>query len=187
MTSSLQFATCDISDVHDFVVRNHYSGYLPSWSSYYFSSRLDGLLVGACVVGHSLGGSKPVLKSPFDGKEFNRELTRLAITDAMREAMPSPRGGSNSGTWFLGQCMDWLKKNTSLLGLISYADPEHDHDGGIYRVSGWDYTGTGRCPQGVMEPREAKRRGGLNQDGWDKKRGGIKSAEVRWGSREAKV
>lgn len=146
MISPLQFADCGFQDVQDFIVRNHYSGYLPpdGLSSFYFSARLDGQLVGACVIGHPAGAPKPVLKSPFDGKEFNRELTRLAMTDDMRKMMPSHRQGEfNSGSWFVGKSLRWLQENTDLLGLISYADPEHDHDGGIYRATNWIYTSVG--------------------------------------------
>lgn len=63
------------------------------------------------------------------------ELTRLAIVDNTQ---------SNTESWFISQSFRWLKKNApEVKVLVSYADPEQDHTGGIYRATNWLYQGCG--------------------------------------------
>jgi hypothetical protein len=47
----------------------------------------------------------------------------------------------NSESKFISWCIRWLKKNTDLAALISFADPKYGHSGTIYKASNWTYCG----------------------------------------------
>ena len=63
------------------------------------------------------------------------ELIRLFIHDGY---------GKNIESYVIGQSFKWLKENDpNVKVLISYADPEASHTGGIYRATNWLYQGCG--------------------------------------------
>jgi hypothetical protein len=94
---------------------------------------MDGMLVGACLFGFMAGNPKAscVLKG-YDNPKDYRELMRLVFYDEVPK---------NSESQFIGWCLRWLKNNTSILAVISFADPKYGHSGIIYRASNWLYTG----------------------------------------------
>jgi hypothetical protein len=128
---------CPFSEVKDFIVQNHYShsAARPGIISHCFAARIEGLLVGAAIFGHTAGNAETgaVLLPPYNGKDYNRELLKLVMIDVMPK---------NSESKFIGVCRRYLKGYSTILGLLSYADPEHGHGGTIYRGDNWFYTGT---------------------------------------------
>jgi len=63
------------------------------------------------------------------------ELTRLVCLDGY---------GKNLESFVIAQSFDWMKKNDPKVKvLVSYADPEQAHTGGIYRATNWLYQGCG--------------------------------------------
>lgn len=60
------------------------------------------------------------------------ELRRLCCIDA------TPK---NTESYFIGRTLRWLKQNTSIHRVISYADPEYGHRGIIYRASNFSFIG----------------------------------------------
>ena len=135
-STQFKFAPCLLSEVSDFVKKHHYSHTSKNGViSHCFSARVnDDVLVGAALFGHTAGNEKTgsIFKPPFDGIEHCRELTRFVMIDEMPK---------HSESMFIGLCLRWLRNNTHLLGLISYADPEHNHTGIIYQATNWLYTG----------------------------------------------
>lgn len=115
---------------------NHYSRSCPKGGivSHCFSAKVEDLLVGAAVFGHKAGNATTgsIFVPPYDTPDACRELIRLVMSDVMPK---------NSESHFIGWCLRYLKGYSDLLGLLSYADPEHDHNGTIYRASNWLYTG----------------------------------------------
>ncbi len=136
MSADTLFAPCGLDEVQDFVTLNHYSRSCPKGGivSHCFSARVEGMLVGAAVFGHKAGNAKTgsIFLPPYDTSDDCRELIRLVMSDVMP---------TNSESHFIGWCLRYLKGNSDILGLLSYADPEHDHNGTIYRASNWLYTG----------------------------------------------
>jgi len=68
----------------------------------------------------------------IDNPLLYRELMRLVLLDEVPK---------NSESKFIAWCIRWLKKNTNLVGLISFADPKFGHSGIIYKASNWTYCG----------------------------------------------
>jgi hypothetical protein len=88
-------------------------------------------LIGCLVYGYPVGRS--AIKSVIDGLEKDEclELTRLFIHDGY---------GSNIESFAMGQSFKWMKDNASNIKmLLSYADPEQMHLGGIYQATNWLY------------------------------------------------
>jgi hypothetical protein len=77
-------------------------------------------------------GANPHLGNPFGCKQFERaELVRVALTE---HATPVSR--------LLSICCKFIRKQSpGLRLLISFADTEQGHHGGIYQAAGWIYTG----------------------------------------------
>ena len=47
----------------------------------------------------------------------------------------------NTESFFIGKCLRWLKNNTSINVVVSYADPEYGHHGVIYKASNFQLVG----------------------------------------------
>jgi hypothetical protein len=60
------------------------------------------------------------------------ELRRLCCID------DTPR---NAESFFIGRTLKWLRKNTEIEFIISYADPEFGHAGTIYKASNFKLYG----------------------------------------------
>ena len=83
-----------------------------------------------CVI-FSRGASSNLLK-PYKLKQYEGcELTRIALTKHKSEVSK-----------ILKYCFLFLKKNSPKLKLIvSFADPQYGHHGGVYQASNWFYVG----------------------------------------------
>lgn len=88
-------------------------------------------LVGAMVFTWPAGATAGKKYSP-DNPQACMELRRLACID------DTPK---NAESFFIGKALRWLKKNTNLKVIISYADPNHGHEGTIYKASNFKYEG----------------------------------------------
>jgi len=94
---------------------------------------LIGVIIYGDPIGRYSGGSISTL---LDRTEVY-ELTRLYIHDGY---------GSNIESWFISQSFKWLKHNTKIKALISYADPKEGHAGIIYQATNWVYQGNSIRP-----------------------------------------
>lgn len=92
-------------------------------------------LIGCMTYGHPV--SNRTVGSITDGLELNNvlELTRLVILDNY---------GKNIESYSIAQSFQWMRNNDkNVKVLVSYADPEQAHTGGIYRATNWIYQGCG--------------------------------------------
>ena len=89
-------------------------------------------LVGVIVYGDPIGRYSGASISEHIDRTEVYELTRLYIHDGY---------GSNIESWFIGQTIKWLKRNTNLKALMSYAAPQEGHNGIVYQATNWIYQG----------------------------------------------
>jgi len=92
-------------------------------------------LIGCMTYGHPV--SNRTIDSIVDGLELDEvlELTRLVCLDGY---------GKNLESFVIAQSFQWMRDNDSKVKvLVSYADPEQAHTGGIYRATNWIYQGCG--------------------------------------------
>ncbi|MEK6882240.1 MAG: hypothetical protein AABY22_21660 [Nanoarchaeota archaeon] len=138
----LHFEKCELKDVSKFIKDNHYSHTYPGGVDYSFRLLYNNQLAGACLFGHMAGNPKALcLIEGYDNPLLYRELMRLVLLDEVPK---------NSESKFIAWCIRWLKKNTDLIGLISFADPKFGHSGTIYKASNWIYCG---LQKGILRPR----------------------------------
>lgn len=85
------------------------------------------------MFGYIAGNPKAMCVCKESGSPHDyRELMRLVLLDELPK---------NSESRFLGWCLRWLKDNTTLLAVVSFADPKFGHKGTVYRATNWIYTG----------------------------------------------
>lgn len=122
---------CQRNDITTFVEKWHYSKSINGvMSDYCFGLYRDDELIGAMIYG-SLGMAnawKKYAKSP----EEVLELRRLCCID------DTPK---NTESYFIGKTLRWLKQNTEVLKIISYADCNQGHEGIIYKASNFKFEG----------------------------------------------
>lgn len=134
-----------IKDVRLFVEQNHYSRSVNGVKiSQCFGFYSDGELVGAAVFGQL---STTAWKKYGSTESEVLELRRLVLADSC------PR---NSESWAVAQCLRWIKKNTNVRTVVSYADPFHGHLGIIYQASNWVYVGQ-TAPDTLLQTPDGKR------------------------------
>ena len=98
---------------------------------------------------------------PATAKKYNPddplriyELRRLVCID------DTP---TNTESYFIGQTLKWLKKNTDIQVIVSFADPHYGHSGVIYKASNFIYKGkTGKGSILMVDGKEMHSRS-LNQ------------------------
>lgn len=130
----------------DFIEKHHYTHKFSSTryalgifyleeSGHMFFAGDNEQLIGCMTYGHPV--SNRTVDSIVDDIALDEvlELTRLVCLDGY---------GKNLESYAIGQSFEWLKKNDKRVKvLVSYADPEQTHTGGIYRATNWIYQGCG--------------------------------------------
>ena len=107
----------------------HYSRKLPASKTVRIGVWEGGLFIG-CLL-YSWGSNRNLPASYGVAQTQCAELTRVALRS---HAAPVSR--------ILAISVRMLRKQSpGLRVLVSYADPNHDHHGGIYQAAGWLYTG----------------------------------------------
>lgn len=93
---------------------------------------VDDVLAGVCTYGIP-ANRMSLWACGQEREEEALELNRLFVHEW---------AGRNSESWLIGQSFRWLADCwPSYRILVSYADPEHNHRGGIYQATNWLYTG----------------------------------------------
>ena len=119
------------SEVVDFIEENHYSHSINGVKvSHCFGLYYDDTLVGAGLFG--VTATRNQWKPYGTSEESVLELRRLVLID------DTPR---NMESYFIGKMLKWLKKNTKIESVVSYADPNFGHQGIIYQASNFQFIG----------------------------------------------
>ena len=120
------------SEVRDFIERHHYSHNINGLMSSYCFAMYDqaGTMVGAMIYGKL--GMANAWKKYGNSIDEVMELRRLVLVD------DTPK---NSESYFIGRTLRWLKANTEVKTIVSYADPNYGHSGIIYRATNFEHVG----------------------------------------------
>jgi len=110
------------TDIDRFISSIHYLGYVPPGAKL----RLGVLENGIKIIGSMMWG-RPSSKAYNQEKIL--ELTRMVMIDDTEPFVESHS---------LALARKWIRKHLPQIKLlIAYADPEHNHDGGIYEADNW--------------------------------------------------
>lgn len=122
---------CSIKDIRCFIEQWHYSGDVNGVKTKYcFKLEYEHTLIGAAVFADL--GMANVWKKYAQNRTDLVELRRLCCID------DTPK---NTESYFIGHCLRWLKKNTTVKKVISYADMDFGHKGVIYQATNFSYLG----------------------------------------------
>ncbi len=121
-----------------FIEKHHYSHNINGVQSYYhFGLFRDGKFGLPEMIGAMLYAMPSM---PSTAKKYNPinptkcfELRRLVCID------DTP---TNTESYFIGQTFKWLKQNTDIEVIVSFADEEYGHSGIIYKATNFEYCGT---------------------------------------------
>lgn len=132
MSINYQIELVERPVIRDFIEKHHYSHNINGlMSSYCFAMYdQDNNMVGAMIYG-KLGMANAWKKYGDDPNEV-MELRRLVLVD------DTPK---NSESFFIGYTLRWLKRNTPVRTVVSYADPNYGHSGVIYRATNFEHAG----------------------------------------------
>ena len=146
--------------VVSFIEKHHYSHNVNGIQSYYhfglFKEGKFGLpkMIGAMMY------AMPSM--PHTSKKYNPinpdkcfELRRLVCID------DTPK---NTESYFIGQTFKWLKQNTDIEVIVSFADEEEGHTGVIYKATNFNYLGTTSPGRVLMVDGKKYHSRSLNQD-----------------------
>lgn len=121
----------NLNRVRSFIEEWHYSHNVNGLDSHYCFGLFYGReMIGAIIYGAM--GMPNVWKAYVDKSTDILELRRLVCIDS------TPK---NTESYFIGKTLKWLKKNTDIKVVISYADKHYGHTGVIYRASNFDFLG----------------------------------------------
>lgn len=123
---------CQRNEIKDFIEHWHYSKNINGLMSNYCFKLLDeyGNLIGAMIYGKIAMAN--VWKKYAQRECDLIELRRLCCID------DTPK---NTESFFIGNTLRWLRRNTDIKTVISYADTTYNHSGVIYKASNFKQIG----------------------------------------------
>lgn len=136
---------CERSEIKEFIEEWHYSKNINGlMSDYCFKLTYNGELIGGMIFGRLAMAN--VWKKYGESIDSVIELRRLCCID------DTPK---NTESYFIGYALRWLKKNTAIKVIVSYADEDFGHTGVIYRAT--NFTHIGMTPKGRVIIHNGKR------------------------------
>lgn len=132
-----QVVRLDRSIATEIIVENHYTHRFPSgWVRCYE--------YGGVVVVFSIPANKNLEPFIFDTPVQLRELARLWAADGHK-----PFALTQALSAIIKQ---FRRDEPQVKALVSFADPNQDHHGGIYQAASWNYTGQSSESRAYMLP-----------------------------------
>jgi hypothetical protein len=127
-----EVALCNRKEIVEFIEYWHYSKNVNGLKTDYCFKLLDANknIIGAIIYGKI--GMANVWKKYAQKESELIELKRLCCVDN------TPK---NTESFFIGHTLRWLKKNTKIKTVISYADMTFSHNGTIYKATNFIHCG----------------------------------------------
>lgn len=119
-------------EIKEFIEKHHYSHNINGCiADYCFGLYLKStnILVGAMFYGKMAMANQ---YKKYGEQHEVIELRRLVLVD------DTPK---NTESFFIGWSLRWLKKNTDIKTIVSYADPNYGHSGVIYKATNFKHVG----------------------------------------------
>ncbi len=119
------------SEIKDFIEEHHYSKSINglmvshSFGMYYKDELIGAMIYGGLAMANAW---RKYGESPEDVIELRR---LVLVDDTLR----------NAESYFIGKTLRWLKSNTRIKKVVSYADPNYGHSGIIYQATNFEHVG----------------------------------------------
>ena len=142
-----------------FIEKHHYSHNVNGIQSYHhFGLYTEGNFGLPKMIGAMMYAipSMPATAAKYNPINPSRcmELRRLVCID------DTPK---NTESYFIGKTLRWLKQNTDMEVIVSFADQHYGHAGTIYRASNFEYLGETAAGQVLMVDGREMHSRSLNQ------------------------
>lgn len=133
--------------IERFVETHHYSKSINGVMTDYCFGLYDGEeLIGAMIYGRLAMAN--AWKKYSDNMEEVIELRRLCCID------DTP---TNTESYFIGKTLRWLRDNTEVKVIVSYADCNYNHEGIIYQASNFRYEGKTSAGRVILRKADGRR------------------------------
>ena len=142
-----------------FIEKHHYSHNVNGVQSLYhyglFTEGNFGIpkMIGAMMYAHPSMPATAAKYNPINPTKC-LELRRLVCID------DTPK---NTESYFIGKTLRWLKQNTDIEVIVSFADQHYGHAGTIYKASNFEYLGETAAGQVLMVDGREMHSRSLNQ------------------------
>lgn len=123
------------SEVRDFIELHHYSHNVNGLKSDYCFAMYEGQeIIGAMMYGTMAMANqwKKYALSESSREKDVLELRRLVLIDDTER---------NAESFFIAKTLKWLRMNTTVEIIVSYADPNYGHEGVVYKASNFTHVG----------------------------------------------
>jgi hypothetical protein len=151
----------------------HYTGVLPTGRNICFGWFVTGELYAVAAYGHGINQVQHSYLARVTGKP----VTRRNLIELRRLARAEPARDGQQLSQFIAVCHRLLRRDHGIRFVVSFSDPAHRHNGGIYRASNFEHLG-----KTAAEPHVIDQRGRLRSRRMPyhhAKRNGITLAEAR--------
>lgn len=125
-TIDIYEGTFQCTEAAFFVKRHHYLKSISRGNKHVFVLRVEGEIKGVALFGTPVGANV----NRCYGEDII-ELKRFVLHECPK----------NTASWFMSRCIGWIKRFTTIKGILSYADPSKGHEGIIYKASNFQYLG----------------------------------------------
>jgi len=134
----------DYHSAKRFIERWHYSGRIPKGRNICYGLWLDGELYAVIVYGN---GVNPY-QAQYLGVERYVELKRMCRTEPRKNYQLSR---------FIRRSAKMAQEVEPHEAIVAFADPEHGHEGGVYRATGFSHEGRTQAEWHLVGPDGEKR------------------------------
>lgn len=134
-----QVLEMSLCNAKDFIEKWHYSKLVPAGHNIFFGWFIDGDLYA--VANYGIGVN--TFQSSFLSKQTGFDVKDENLVELKRLCRKEPKNNDYPLTKFLSICHKKLKK-MNYKYVVSFSDPEHKHNGGIYRASNFKHLGITR-------------------------------------------
>lgn len=123
---------CERKEIVQFIEHWHYSQNVNGLTYNYCFKLLDqnNNIIGAIIYGKIAMAN--VWKRYAENENNLIELKRLCCID---------NTAKNTESFFIGKTIKWLKNNTDIKTIISYADTTYSHEGTVYKATNFKHSG----------------------------------------------
>lgn len=133
----MTFQEIEYDEAKPFIERWHYSGMIPKGSHIFFGWFHENELYAVADYGN---GVNPYQAS-FLERVTGNPVTNDNLVELKRLARSEPKLQGAYLTKFISKCHKALRRK-GIRHVISFSDPAHGHDGGIYKAASFQHLGT---------------------------------------------
>lgn len=137
VTHSIRIEEITLATARPFIEKWHYSKRVPTGKNVFFGCFLNGRLY--CVADYGIGVN--TVQAAYLARITRKPVTDQSLYELKRLCRRDPQNAAMPLTKFLSICHRMLRRY-GIRFVVSFSDPAHGHNGGIYRAANFTHLGT---------------------------------------------